>query len=288
MNNIESIISLVKLDLSKYSDAGLIDTNLLYNDAIRALKRFGNDILELQEVVLDVKAGSTTLPPNFFSLLFAYLCEPAYYKTHDVEFHDIQSSLLYKERVELGNSWTDCESCCEEKTENLIKENVYFKRGRAEFYYHRPQLLRLAKGFSKSACADKCRNNFSVPTQNEINIIRDTLYTNFNKGSIYMQYYGLPLDEEGRLNVADTKNGHLETYLEYFLKRRAAERLLGNNDAQGIQNLYQIYKQEEGIALRNASSEVKLAKLTPHAMKRWHKLNRLEALTFEIVRPVWL
>jgi hypothetical protein len=123
---------------------------------------------------------------------------------------------------------------------------------------------------------------------NEVNIIKDTLYTNFNEGSVYMQFYGLPVDEEGRIDTVDSKNGHLETYIEYHLKRRAAEGLLGNNDAQGIQALYPVYKQEESTALRNASAELKLTKITPHAMKRWHRLNRLETLTFEINRPVWL
>jgi signal recognition particle GTPase len=71
-------------------------------------------------------------------------------------------------------------------------------------------------------------------------------------------------------------------YLEYFLKRRLAERLMGNNDALGLQNLYQVYSQQENISLRNASTELKMTNLKPRVFKRMQSLNRLESLQYEI------
>jgi len=99
---------------------------------------------------------------------------------------------------------------------------------------------------------------------------------------VYIQYYGLPEDEEGNIEIPDTPNGHLETYLEYFLKRRLTERLMGNNDTVGLQNLYQVYSQQESVSLRNASTEIKMTNLKPRTFKRMQSLNRLESLQYEI------
>lgn len=288
MSNIDSIIAEVVDDLSNYSDAGLIDENKLYNDAVKALKRFGNDVTVLQEAIIDVKGGVAELPRQFFSLYFAYLCEPLAYTTEDVEFDDLQSSYFYRERVAMNSNWSNCESCCENQEENVIRESVYFKRGKANFYYHRPQLLRLGKSLKKSSCHSKCRNKYTTDNPNEIVIIENMLQANFNEGTIYMQYYGLPVDDEGNIDIPETKNGNLETYIEYYLKRKTAERLMGNNDAAGLQNLYGIYKGEENNAVRLASAELKLTKLTPRALQRWVRLNKLEALSFEITAPRWL
>jgi hypothetical protein len=96
-----------------------------------------------------------------------------------------------------------------------------------------------------------------------------------------MQYYGLPVDEEGNIDIPETPNGHLETFLEYFLKRRIAERLMANNDALGLQSLYQVYKQEENVSLRNASTELKMSKLKPSTFQKMKMLNKLESLQYE-------
>jgi hypothetical protein len=282
-SNIESLIAEVRSDLSKYSDAGLIDDNSIYRDIVLGLKKFGNDLTELQETVVDVKEGYGSLPESFFSLYAAYLCEPAYYKCTDIEYHDLQQSYFYRERVESSSKWNECEGCCEVKEEKVIKENLYFKRGKAEFYYQNPTLLTLGKTFKKSACHSNCRNKLAKDNPNEIVIYGTTLQTNFPEGSVYMQYYGLPMDENGKIDIPETKNGFLETYLEYHVKRRLAERLLGNNDATGLSQLYSIYAQQEQIALKNASGNIKMSRINPLQTRvRIQRLNRLETLSYEV------
>lgn len=284
MNNIDSIISEVRSDLSKYADAHLLDEDSMYRDIILGMKRFGNDIMEIHETVVDVVDGYAELPETFRSLYFAYLCEPMGFKKEspEVEFHELQSSHFYKEKTIYNRKWSECESCCEDMSENVVRENLYFKTTKAAtFYYKNPQLLTLGKTFNKNNCHSKCRNKFVHDNPNEIVIINYRLQANFNEGSIYMQYYGLPVDEEGNINIPESKNGHLETYLEYYLKRRIAERLLGNKDSQGIDALYQIYKSEEQVALKNASNELKMKSITPESLKRINRINRMESLQYE-------
>lgn len=282
MSNYKALIAEVTSEFQKYSDSGLIDENSLYRDIVKGVKRFGNDITTLQETVVTVKNGQVKLPDNFHSLYVAALCEPlGYEKSPNIEIHDLQSSYFYRERTSQKNTWNECNPCCKEQEENIIKENLYFKQDLVSFYYKNPVLLKLGKTFLKDSCHAKCRNKIVRDNPNEIVINGVTLYTNFDEGSIYMQYYGLPMDEDGQLDIPDTNTGHLETYLEYYLKRRLAERLMGNNDAQGLSNLYSIYKQEEQVALRNASNELKMARITPTSMKRIRRINKLESLTYE-------
>lgn len=281
--NVEALITEIRSDLSKYADAGLIDDNSLYRDIVKGLKRFGNDITELQEAVIEVKNGYGQLPEGFFSLYFAYLCEPLYYKKVDVESHDLQSSYFYIERTRNTNRWSECESCCNTEEETVIKENLYFNRGKVEYYYHRPQLLKLGKAFRKNECHRECRNKIVKDNPNEIVIIDGRLQANFNEGSIYIQYFGLPLDEEGLVDIPDTANDTLETYLEYHLKRRLAERLMGNNDGQNLAALYQVYAQQESVALKNTSGVLKMSKINPTNLRsRIKRLNKLESLSYEV------
>jgi hypothetical protein len=285
-SNVEALIAEVKSDLSKYADASLLDEDSMYRDIILGMKRFGNDIMELHETMVEVEEGFATLPDNFYSLYLAALCSPrGFAPTCDteVEFHDLQSSHFYVERTKYTNKWNECDSCgCEDLSENVIRENLFFKKKKvAEFYYDQPQLLSLGKTFNKNNCHSKCRNKLVKDNPNQIVIVKFRLQANFNEGDIYLQYYGLPLDENGNIDIPESKNGHLEEYLEYRLKRKAAERLIGNNDATGLQNLYQVYRGEEQVNLKNASNELKMRSITPESMKRLKRLNRLESLQYE-------
>ena len=286
--NTQALIEEIKNDFRKYSDSGLIDEDSLYRDIVLGLRRFGNDIMVLQEKVVTVKNGLAKLPDNFFYLYIAALCEPLGYKVNNAESHHLQASYYYTEKVIKSNRWDECDPCCDSMEENVIRENLYFKDSSVEFYYKNPKLLKLGKTFVKDGIHNSCRNKLVRENPNEITINNFTLSANFSEGDIYLQFYGLPVDEEGYMEIPDTGNGHLETYLEYYLKRRLTERLMGNNDAQGLSNLYSVYKQEEQVALRNASNEVKMRKLTPQTLNRMINLNKVETLKYEIGRTTWI
>lgn len=282
MTTADDIIAKVKRDFQKYSDAGLVDEDELYRDLVFALKKFGNDITYLQETVVEVKDGYANLPRSFFSLYLAYLCEPVGFVCQDVEFNDLQSSHFFVERTKQNSKWNQCDACCEEKEETFVKENLYFKSGRVEFYYRNPTLLKLGKTFKKDNCHSDCRNKVVRDNPDEIVIVNYKLQANFNEGSIYLQYYGLPTDENGTIEVPESANGHLELYIEYYLKRRLTEMLMTNNDAQGLANLYSVFLQQEQINLRKASNELKMKNINfKRFSARMHRLNRLESLQFE-------
>lgn len=280
-SNVESLIADIKSDHNKLADAGLIDETALFRDVRLGLKKFGNDVCHLQERVVQVEGGYAQLPDSFFALDFAYLCEPVGYTTN-IERHELQSSYFYTEKTRFNSTWNECTSnCCEEQSETVIRENLYFKKGSAQFYYKNPTLLKLGKSFEKSNCLANCRNKMVTDSPNEITIIGFRLQANFNEGHIYIRYKGLPVDENGNIEIPSTANGHVETYMEYYLKRRMAERLLGNAEAQYLQALFPVYKQEERVALKNASNELKMKSITPQSMQAITRLNKLESLQYE-------
>lgn len=283
MSNTEALIEEVKSDLSKYDDAGLLDRSSMLRDITLGLKRFGNDVMEIHETLVEVVEGEAKLPDNFKALYFAYECEPAGYKTSpDVEEHSLQQSYFYTEKTERSREWNECDDCCENIKETTIKENLYFKQNKiAERHYRKPRLLTLGKSFVRSACHKQCRNRVVRDNPNEIVIMGTTLQANFSSGHVYMQYYGLPVNENGTVEIPETFNGHLEEYLEYRVKRKSAERLMGNNDAVALSNLYGVYKGQEDVLLRKASNELKMGKLGKKFKNRWSRLNKLESAQYE-------
>lgn len=288
MGYIDTIISKVRRDLSKYSDAGLLDDNEMYSDIISELRRFGNDICVAQETFIQVDKGYAILPDNFFALKLALWCEPDYYKATNIETNTLLSSVIYRERVEISNQWNECDSCNFNQTDKIVRENIYFSPDSyLTFAYKNPIPLRLARGIEKSVCAKNCLNLHRNNDLFEINIIkRKTVQANFKEGTIYIQYLGFPLDEEGNIDVPEFPNGHLDKYLEYYLKRRVAESLIANNDAQGLQNLYPTYAQQEMVALRNATNEVKLTNFSTQEFRRkMRAFNKYHTLQQEVFIP---
>lgn len=258
-SNIEAIITQVKEDFKRYDVASMIDENSMYRDVVLAIRSFGNDITEEQDYVVDIQKGEGKMPDNFFSLTGAYKCEPLNYKTSGIETHELLESNIYVETIGLNSSWNECKECCEEQSMHVMKKSVYVNHGKVEFRYHSPSPLRLAKTFKRNMCAKGCSDKFMCNSPYEINIFGDKMQANFNEGSVYITYYGLPTDEEGNLELPDTRNGNLEKYIEYHLKVGLCERLMTSSEnVQGLATLFSLLMQKEGIYLTKARQELKM------------------------------
>ena len=286
-NNVDIIIAKVVKAFRRQHDAGLFSEDDLYSDAISELKRFGNDVCILQECFVEVKNGFGELPQQYWALNLAMECQPSHFERIGTDDGELQTSLFYRERTVLTDKWNECDTCCKEQSESVIRENIYLRTGALKFYYHKPRKLRLAKQFMRSGCKKSCQNTPFENNKNEINIIGTTLQANYNEGDIYMKYYGLPVDDEGNIDVPDTKNGHLAKYLEFYLKRTTAEYLITSAGASELQSMFSYFREQEGISLRNTTNELKMSKINPKSMQRLKLRNKLQTLTFEIETPSW-
>lgn len=288
-SKVDIIIAKVLKDLHKYDDAGLLDEHSMYSEIISEMRRFGNDVSERHDYFLEVKNGKAKLPDNFFSLQLAAECSPKGYSVKNCTSEAILSTAVYRERIERSSEWNECDSCCEDKKETVIKETVYLDMGAIEFYYQTPKLLTLSKNTVKALCHSGCKNLGFRGNPNEISLRDKTAFFNFEEGTVYIKYMGFPLDDDGNIDIPYSKNGHVDTYFEYYLKRTTAETLIANGDAQpGLSNLYQVYAQKESVALRNASNELKMSAISPKGLRRLAVRNRKEILQYEVTIPTWL
>lgn len=289
MSNFDSIVANIKDDLEKYDIAGLLNEDRMYGDAIRATRRFGNDMAIIYDEVVEVNAGRAQLPPNFYSLLLAYKCEPIGYSSQ-VSKPELMTSITYIERISNNSRWSECSACCEEQSESIIQERVYLDLGKTvTFHYGMPTLLRLTKNpMTKSRCASTCKNLY-VPfntTDYEMRIEGNELHTNFEQGNIMLRFYGLPVDENGDVDIPTSTNGALERYIETYVKARVMERIMMNNDAlPGLREIYPVVIQQERIELRNAMNELKMRSLTPQNLKALIRLNKQQSLQYEVLTP---
>lgn len=282
MSNTKALIEEVKNKLSKFTDAALIDENSMYREIVLGLKEFGNDVMELHEQVVEVKNGKVELPMNFHSLQLAYICEPLGFET-DVEVDSLQSSYFYRERVINTDKWNECDPCCKEAEESIIKENLYFKDSSVRFYYHQPRLLKLGKTFKRGNCTSDCRNKYVRDSVHTIDISGRTLHANFKEGYIFIRYFGLPTDEDSNIEIPETSNGFLEKYLENRLLVEESTILMANSEAGSLPSLFQYWAQERELYKKRASNELKMANLQPERFKsRLKRLNSLERLQYEI------
>lgn len=280
MNRIDEIIAQIRSDLNKYDNAGLIDEISLTRDIIKGLKSFGASAGELQEIVLNVEDNIVELPENFIASHLAIKCEPYNYEVV-CNKDAIISSHVYVKRAERTDIWNECEGCCHEKQSSIITENVYFRGGHAKYHYCNPEVLELRKPIKRDWYSSKCKN-FGVRSLNNISIDRRILTANFKSGTIYMQYYGLPIDENGDIDVPDTFTEKIDDYLELKAKVYLAERLIANNDAQQLVTMYQVWANRLPIALQEAKNEIKMKAFNYGAFKKYAYRNRLETLKFDI------
>lgn len=284
-NNLDQLILEIKSRLKKYDEAGLLDEIAMRRDATLALRGFGQTLTFQTDAVLELEDGIAYLPEAFFSLQSAELCTPkgyAYTGSQD----SLQSSYMYRERVERSREWTECNSCCENKTEKVIRENIYFDGGSIEFYYKTPILLSLGRSFDKSKCSPTC-SNLRVNDPREISIIGNKIQANFKEGYIYIRYHSLPVDQDGEVDIPEITDGKFHQYMEYFLLRRSAERLIEDGNAlPGLSNLYSGYLTLERQHKATALTAAKMKSLTPQVMKKMKAKNRIETLKYEI-KTTW-
>jgi len=219
----------------------------------------------------------------FFALYVAFLCERGGY-SNPSNLDDIAlKSNVYVEKKINNRRWSECDPCCEETCESVIKETVYIKGNPVHFRYNNPKLLRLGKTLHKDMYASNCRNKYIQDSEEEIMITNGYMHTNFKEGIVYIQYNGFPLDGNGNIDIPETKNGNIETYLLYHLKDQLAERLIANDDADaGLRSMKEFYWQKSQIALRSATNELARKAFSPRNLDRLQAVNKLDSLQYEL------
>lgn len=282
MVSISEFIAEIESDFSTYTKD--IDKVSIKYDVIEQLRKFGLNIAENYEIVLQVQNSKAQLPDNFKSLNLALKLSPQGCDTSDLE--DLYDSYIYKERIESPRYFDEVnQEYINPTCSKVVTEVIHYKNKNYKFYYDY-EWLSLAEGLNKTDLSADCLNLHPMIQGKypyRISITNNTLNTNFSEGQIYLQYKSLPVDENGEVVIPEYTTGDILTYITQYVKIRIAEKLIVNNlNPIGIQQLYPVWKQEIGTLRQNAKKEARFHGLGTN----WHKIikakNRKETVSFNL------
>ena len=200
---LDEFIAEIESTFKIYADTNDIDRVLIKTIVINELRKFGKNICDKREAIVDIKNSQVLLPENFKSLILALKLTP----NEELDCKDNTEKRLIIERQHIENpaEWTTTTrdyfvNYCESK---IVTEKVYAYNERVDKFYN-PHFLSLYKGFSNSSLDTNCLNlhpSIRDSYSDKISITNRTLRANFREGKIYIQYNSLPEDEDGEIEA---------------------------------------------------------------------------------------
>lgn len=223
----------------------LIDEATIYRLVFFALRAFGTNVMTLKEEVVSIDDFRGDLPSDFGRLSLAVFCKTSGYNILQGSKDHLMGSYIWTEKLERGECSID--NACDMEKGKCIVERHYFNdgAGEVEIYYSNPQYVKIGRGVLNGGCTDNCVNRSVKNSPYAIDIMGTKIQANFRKGKIFLEYYGLPQDEDGVPIIPNTKYGHLERYIEKHVFRQLLEDAMYSKDATNLQGMYQITLQQE-------------------------------------------
>ena len=203
----------------------------------------------LIQKLVNVKNGKAQLPQGFKKLVSAVKCEPWVFTPEEDCSEDIlQDIYYYKVREIKDQTWNVCNPCEVEEKETCVVEKVYFHNGlKGSFRYRNlePLKLNLTTHVKRTVCDKDCPNLNVKRAKNEISINQNTLYANFQEGSIVLTYRGLEEDDEGFIIIPETIENNIFKFLKAYVQRGIIRKLFYNSDnTTNEQFLYQMFDRD--------------------------------------------
>lgn len=220
----------VMKSLRSYVALGLVDDGDFNHYLKNALESIGQAVYKECEAVIPVCDFKAPLPANFFRFHAAFKCRGDYRTTKQI---NEQRPQYFFSDVDVDTPCKADECCvtCDEKNDPLqITVRTYINGNVDYCNYHDPVLLRISPNV-KELCTEDAASLF-CPSTDEITVKDDVILTMFDEADLYLQYYGLPMNSDGMLQVPD--NSQFEQYLEYFIIVKVLEDLYLNSAAPDI------------------------------------------------------
>ena len=283
---LDEFIAEIESTFKIYADTNDIDRVLIKTIVINELRKFGKNICDKREAIVDIKNSQVLLPENFKSLILALKLTP----NEELDCKDNTEKRLIIERQHIENpaEWTSTTrdyfvNYCESK---IVTEKVYAYNERVDKFYT-PHFLSLYKGFSNSSLDTNCLNlhpSIRDSYSDKISITNRTLRANFREGKIYIQYNSLPEDEEGEIVIPILSTGSILNHIKNKVRIELGQHLiLSQLNTSGLKELLPIWLQNERLYFIEAKSEANWAGMN---QKEWTKQrqqrNRVEQNRFNL------
>ena len=253
--SLEQFTAEIETSLSNFAESNDIDRQSIKTWVIQALRKFGKNICEKNETVVEVKNSRALLPETFKSLTFAV-------KVKTKPFTEEETKQLVLERKYIENE-AQFDPLTQEYVVNycttkIVTEKVYSNVETTKFYGY--ELLALAQNINRNTIDTNCINlhPYLQSKPNEINIVSRTLSSNFKEGIIFLRFNSLPqIEDEIAIPILTT--GDIYDYIFNLVRINIAENLIANNkNPSGLWQLYQSWVSGQRNLYNAAQTESKM------------------------------
>jgi hypothetical protein len=274
--SLEQFTAEIETTLSNYADTNDIDKQSIKTWVIQALRKFGKNICERNETVVEVKNSRALLPETFKSLTFAVKVKTKPFT--DEEHKQLVSEKQYIQNEAIWDSLTNSyivDYC----TTYLTTEKSYSPLTTESPKFYGYELLSLSPYTNKDTLDVDCFNThpyISSNCPNEITIKNRSLGANFKEGFIFLRYNSLPMDEQGEPAIPIISTGEIYDYIFNLCKSNIAEGLIANNKgASGLGQLYATWAGANRNLLHGAQCESKMGGLSKSWDRKYYRQNLL-------------
>src|SRR5690606_36759735 len=284
--SIKELLAEVESKFPILADSGELDKTSIYTTVLSELRKFGVDALQKRRAVVQIQNGRGILPDNFKKLKEARRID---YHCHEVENSTVGDTCNYITREYIENpAYYDQISgnyviTCDPK---VVTEKITIHNTNVDVKY-KSEYVEIVDGVFSDSISPDCVNR-KVKSPHKISVTNLTVNANFDKGSLYIEYYALPTNESGEISVPLITTGDLYNYILNKIQINIAEFLIANNlNPQGIQSLYQVWLQQDRILRAAAESEVKFHGLKDGWNKRMKVVNQANYNKYNPYKGRW-
>ena len=269
--SLEQFTAEIETSLSNYAESNDIDRQSIKTWVIQALRKFGKNICEKNETVVEVKNSRALLPETFKSLTFAV-------KVKTKPFTEEETKQLVNEKIYIQNEaiWDSLTNSyiTDYCTTYYTTEKTYSNVESPKFYGY--ELLALAPNINRNTLDTNCINlhPYLQAAPNEVNIVNRTLSANFKEGYIFLRFNSLPMGDDGEICVPILTTGDIYNYIFQMVRVNIIENIILNNkNAAAAGQLYPSLKAELRDLEHRAKTEAKYNGLSPNFARKIYAVN---------------
>lgn len=233
----QSMFDRISKRLSSYDAMNLIDTGDFHKLVADCVSSLGQGVLQECEAVVPIKDGKGKLPVNLKIWHAAFKCHSDR-GSHTTQSVNEQQPWIFMYQTEISQF---CPNTCKfehkyDEANARIVIRTFVNGEESTSCYRNPVLLKLSPNVRKKDCSVDCPSIFGA-CEDEITVDNGYVYTKFKEDGVFLQYYGLPIDEDGLPMIPD--NEHVEKAVEYYIYSQLFEEFYWNSTVPGVANFLQ-------------------------------------------------
>ena len=238
--SINQLLAIVKNDLRKFDQEGLIDEGTLVKSVMYCNERLGIPVRDVREIAIPVSHFQAQLPIDFEKVY--YVCALQATNTMVVQGRDpfnnnFDQDIIYEAAIDRDSFG------------GAINYQVTINRITNTTVHQHDNWTHLDISGSDKFCHIDCPNK-KRKGKYSIMIKDDKIHTPFRAGTLYMMYIGMMKDENG--NITFPFHPLVTPYYEWTIKEKIISDAIFNSDGDNLGELFKLAQQEKSKAWLDA------------------------------------